>query len=131
MGEILDRIDRGVRRHGDGDDEAADAGNHQVVAVRRRLRGRFGGDQAGAARPVLHHDVLADRVGKLLRHQTAEDIGGATGRERRQHAHRPCGPILGARRRREQCDRDDCGPRTGRQSREHHMPHADRDRTTN
>jgi hypothetical protein len=68
----------GVRAHG---------AEQQGVAVRRRARGRLGADIAGGAAAILDQHRLAPLLAHLLRDHAPEDVGGAAGRPRYDHAH--------------------------------------------
>ena len=61
----------------------------QRVAVGRRAHDRFGADIAGAARPVVDDDGLAEPLREPLADQAREDVTGAAGREADHDAHRP------------------------------------------
>ena len=61
----------------------------QRVAVGRRPHDRFGADIAGAARPVVDDDGLAETLREPLADQTHEDVTGAAGREPNHDANRP------------------------------------------
>jgi len=81
------------------DDEAAEARNHQRVAVGRRARDRFLADDAAGAGPILDHERLAQGGTELVRHDAGEQVGGAGGRERYHDLHRPGRPGRGLRKR--------------------------------
>ena len=61
----------------------------QRVAVGRRPHDRFGGDIAGAPRPVVDDDGLTETLRQPLADQTREHVTGAAGREADHDAHRP------------------------------------------
>ena len=63
----------------------------QRVAVGRRPHDRFGADIAGAPRPVVDDDGLAETLREPLADQTHEDVTGAAGREPNHYANRPRG----------------------------------------
>ena len=72
------------------------ARDQERVAVGIGLRDRAGADRLRCARAVLDHDGLADLLGDLLEHQPRDDVDGAAGRERHDHADRlPRRPFLG------------------------------------
>jgi len=59
------------------------------VAVGRRFRHLGSADIAGGARDVLDIDLLAELLGKLLRHEPREGVGHPTRRKGHDRAHRP------------------------------------------
>jgi hypothetical protein len=67
------------------------------VAVRRGLRAGPRADVQGAARPVLHHDRLAQRLLQFVRKRTGEDVAAASSAKRDDHANGPRRVILGGR----------------------------------
>jgi alkanesulfonate monooxygenase SsuD/methylene tetrahydromethanopterin reductase-like flavin-dependent oxidoreductase (luciferase family) len=66
----------GAQQHGDG------------VAVRRGLGGVAGADHAAGAAAILDHDLLAERVRKLLPDDAAHRIDAAAGRIGHDHGDR-------------------------------------------
>ncbi len=64
--EVLAEIERQVRRHRRVD-HVGDRAEKQRVAVLRRARRIFGRDVARRARPVLDHELLAERIAQMRR----------------------------------------------------------------
>ena len=62
-------------------------------AIRRRARDRLGADQSAAAGAVLDEELLAERLAELFGEHPAEQIVGAAGRIRHDHAHRLVRPF--------------------------------------
>jgi hypothetical protein len=73
-----------------------DVADQQRVAVRRGLRRGLEGDVAVRARPVLHDEALAERLGELRRDDARDDVGGAARPVGHQDPHRLCRVVLRA-----------------------------------
>jgi hypothetical protein len=91
--EILDRIVAGMSKQKWIVGDVA-AGHQDCVAVGRRLRDTHGADIAAGAGNVLDIEILAGLLGEFLRHQTADEVGRAAGREPDHDLDRPHRPIL-------------------------------------
>ncbi len=63
-------------------------------AVGRRLGDARGAVHAAGAADILDDHLLAEPLGQLLRHQAADEIDRAAGRERHHHGDRPRRPVL-------------------------------------
>ena len=72
-----------------GANDVLHAGHEQRVAVRRGSHDHFGADRAAGARPVLHHEWLAEPLRQPLPDQAREDVGRVAGDEADDDAHRP------------------------------------------
>jgi hypothetical protein len=64
-------IERGARR------EPGVVGEHQRVAVGRRLRRRFGADDAVRTHAVVDHDLMAPQLRELLRRDAGKRVDRA------------------------------------------------------
>ncbi|MNT24440.1 hypothetical protein D3C72_1599120 [compost metagenome] len=78
------------------DREHAARRHQQRIAVGRGLGYDFCAHHAPRAAAVLHHDGLVPERAQALAQRPRDDIGGASRRERNDHAHGPVRP--GARR---------------------------------
>ena len=87
--EVLARIVGKVLAHGDVDREHRARRHHDGVAVRRRVRDRRGRRHAAAARPVLHHERLAQALLEPLAQHAGEQAGHPAGRKRHDEGDRP------------------------------------------
>ena len=85
--EIQRRVERRLRRRVRADGER-DVAHEQRVAVGGTLDERVGGDIPRGARPVLHHDRLAERFLQLHAQHARDDVRRAAGGEPDQHADR-------------------------------------------
>ena len=92
-GKILDRIVRHLCIQARVHDEAR-ADHHEGVAVGRNAGDLAGGGVAAGAGDILDKELLAEAVGKVLRDDAGDDVGGASGRETDHHAHGPVGIAL-------------------------------------
>ncbi|GAC1330623.1 MAG: hypothetical protein NVSMB20_00350 [Bradyrhizobium sp.] len=92
--EILDRIVRhlGVEA---GIDQEARADRHDGVAVGSHARDLAGRGVAARAADILDVELLAEAVGKFLRHHARDHVGRAAGRKPDDHAHRAVRISLG------------------------------------
>ena len=80
VAEILARV-VGLVRHQRGVDRLrGDSGGEPRVAVGRRLRDDVRADDPAAARPVLHHERLAELRLQLIGERAGQDVRGARGR---------------------------------------------------
>ena len=61
----------------------------QGVAIRLAFGNIVATNDAGRARAILQHNLLAQYLAQLARDGTAEDIGLATGRKRDHQTNRP------------------------------------------
>ena len=86
--EVLRRIERQLRIDARADDQAAEVGEQQRVAVGRALRDEIGADVAVRAGLVLDDHRLAPDLGELRADLAREDVGGAAGRVRHDEADR-------------------------------------------
>ena len=86
--EILDRIIRHLGVEAGVHDEAG-ADRHDGVAVRRHAGDLAGRGVAAGAADVLDEELLAEIVGKLLRHDAGDGIGRSAGGKADHDAHRP------------------------------------------
>jgi hypothetical protein len=78
--------------------EPADIGEEQGVAIGRRLGDQITAQRAIGTRPVLDHDLLAQRFAHSHAKRARKDVGGAAGRVRHDN---PDGtPGIGLRERR-------------------------------
>ena len=66
----------------------ADGPEHHGVAVGRGIGHASGAGHAAGAADVLDHDLLAENLAHARRHDAAEHVGRAAGRERNDHRHR-------------------------------------------
>jgi hypothetical protein len=114
VGEVPKDVERYRREHRI-DDEAAEARQHEGVAIGRRARDLLLTDDAAGAGPVLDHERLPERRAELLRHDSRQQIGGTGGRERHHDLDRPHRPRVGRLRRR--CETAQCGQRESRHAR--------------
>ena len=73
-------------------------GEAERVAVGGGVRDRFGAEIAAGAGAVLDHELLAEPLTKLLRHDAGDNVGAAAGRERHDQMDRPLGPRCRLRR---------------------------------
>ena len=85
--EILDRIIRHLGVEAGVHDEAG-ADHHDGVAVRRHARDLAGRNVAARAADVLDEELMAEIVGKLLRHDAGDGIGRSAGGKPDHDAHR-------------------------------------------
>ena len=76
---LVERLALGMR---------ADRAEHDLVAVGRRGRDALRAGHAACAADVLDHDLLAQDLAHARRHDTAEHVGRAAGRERNDHRDR-------------------------------------------
>ena len=112
--EVLERIDRhfGVEMRVDPEQRARS--QQQRIAVRRRVGGDIADKVAVGARPVLHHDGLAEPNRERLSDRARHQIACASRRERDQEPNGSVGIALRQRTRCEQCSE--------RQSGQSHQP---------
>ena len=96
--EIPHRIVAEVLEHGGPGGDGAARAEQQRVTVGRRLGHRGGSDPARGACAVFDDDLLAERVGQLLRDQTAGDVDAAAGRKRHDQGDLTGGIVLSHRR---------------------------------
>ena len=87
--EVAERIVGHLAEEHRIDGETADI-EQDGVAVGRRLGHLRGADAAARTADVLDIELLAELLAQFLHHQPGEDIRRAAGRERHDHAHRPC-----------------------------------------
>src|SRR4029079_18063986 len=87
------RVEAGVPVHCRRQDVRRHARDHQRAAIRRRARDRLGTDQAAAAGAVLDEELLAECLVELFGEHPAEQIVGAAGGIRHDHAHRLVRPF--------------------------------------
>ena len=59
-----------------------------------RLGDRDGAHGGAAAGPVVDDDGLPNLGGNMVEHGARDEVGGAAGRVRNDHAHWLCGPAL-------------------------------------
>ena len=76
-------------------DRVGGHGKQQRVAVRRRFHRIFGSDVAARSGPIVNHDRLAEPVRQPLRHQPADDVGRAAGRNLHDQMNRPRRVVVG------------------------------------
>src|SRR5215831_12251146 len=107
--QVLERVDRHLGVEVRIDCEQRTRPQQQRIAVRRCMRGEVAGEIAVRARPVLHHDRLAEARAQRLTQRAGDEVGRAARRERHQQADRPRG--IGLRR------------RSAREHREHSREH--------
>ena len=109
--DVARRIER-HRRHQLGvDAERAGRRDKKLVAVGRRLEHEIDADVAVGAGPVLDDERLAMLAGQLFGGEAREQIDRAARRAGCDDAHRPVGPPLRARHRKDEqreSERDAC-----------------------
>ena len=66
----------------------ADGAEHKIVAIRGRIGDALGAGHATRATDVLDHHLLPEDLTHALRHDAAEHVGRAAGRERNHHRER-------------------------------------------
>ena len=93
--DVLDRIVGHVLLNILVDRVGARRADDEGVAVRIGLGDEIGGDVAACARLVLDDELLAVFFRELLRHEAAENVGGAAGGERHDEFHRMVRPRCG------------------------------------
>jgi hypothetical protein len=84
------------------------------------MRGEVAGEIAVRARPVLHHDRLAEARAQRLTQRAGDEVGRAARRERHQQADRPRGIWL---RRRGAGEHREHGPEREADQARHDDPH--------
>jgi hypothetical protein len=82
----------------------ADGGEHEFVAVGRRIGDAQRSSLAAGAVDVLDNDVLVQDFTHASGDHASEHVGRATGGERNDHGHRARGIVVGFRRYRERKD---------------------------
>jgi hypothetical protein len=95
--KILGKVVAGIGTEADAGQQHGDG-----VAVRRRLGGVAGADHAAGAAAILDHDLLAERVRKLLPDDAAHRVDAAAGRIGHDQRDRSGRIILRRRRSRHQ-----------------------------
>ena len=109
--EVLEPVIRQVLAD-HGAHHAGDGVIEQRVAVGRGAHDRVDADGAAGAALVLHHHLLAEHVGELLRGHARGEIDAAAGRQRNDELDRPR-RIAVLRRRRMRRERE-CGEQSER-----------------
>ena len=95
-----DEVLRGIigrLRHRRDDCDFAERRHEQGVAVGRGARDRVGGDGAGGARAILHHELAPEHLAETLRDDAGNRVGISPGPIRHHDPHRPLRPALGVR----------------------------------
>ena len=92
--EIVRRVIGRLLVHRVADRMGADRGEHEQVAVGRRLRHPQRAGHAAAARLVLDHDGLAQRFGQRRLQNAGERVHRPAGGERHHHGQRAARPVL-------------------------------------
>src|SRR5205085_5364358 len=93
--------------------EAANAAEHELIAVGRSLGDAAGADRAAGATDVLDDHALPEHLRQAGRQHAAERIDGAARREGDDHGHRAGRPsLLGRAGWCEQCERGGDAERT-------------------
>ncbi|HKA41040.1 MAG TPA: hypothetical protein VKF40_03530 [Burkholderiales bacterium] len=85
--EVLQQVVRQLRVQGLADGGRR-AGCEERVAIRRRPRAELRRDVAGRPGPVVHDDLLAERIRHSRRDEPHGDVGARAGREADEYAHR-------------------------------------------
>src|SRR5947199_125777 len=80
--EIESVIERAIDGVGRGHDQ-------EGVTAGHRVRDDRGPDVAGAARAIVHDELLLEPLGECLSDQARDDVGGNSGRVGDDNAHRP------------------------------------------
>jgi len=97
-----------------GDDEGAERGDQQRVAVGRGALDLAGADGAGGAGPVVDDEAAAELGLQLQRDGARDHVGGTARRERHDDGHGLLlGPCIGLRRGRQRQQRDRGGREGG------------------
>ena len=72
----------------------ADIAEHELIAVRRRLRHARSAGHAARAAHILDDDLLPQKLGKAGGQNASDRVCRTTGSERNDHRHWPGGPVL-------------------------------------
>jgi hypothetical protein len=96
----------------------ADRAEREHVAVGRRIGDAQRPGRAAAARHILDHHLLAERLAEMRLQQAGQNVDRPAGREGHHHSYRPRRPVL--RRRRRGQHQSDCHRRSAGQGFEPH-----------